>query len=375
MNGTMEDLLRQALQRQAERAVDPARVRAALPSRAARRTRRRFGSLAAGLAAAAALTAFAVPVLGLDDAPTGGTGAGPAASPSASASAPAPAQVTPEAVAMRYKPTWLPAGLRERARTVPVGPGNAYDGPVRIWKPAGAEGGTDKGGSRLEFGAIGLKDGANQFGDFGRQVDVNGRLGRLVGSADTKSYVHWLIDPQTVIFIHNVSLGLSDDDLLRVARSVQPDPGQLPIPLRLGWLPTGMAPFSAEVAGDSASRWQVEITAMGQPPAGPPAQPTAAKDKEGASSGERWIYARLGPATDAPAGGEAVDVGGRPARVVARAGEGPVPFEHTYVVVALDSGLTLTVHAMVPEVSRADLLAVAAAIDVASAPDLSWLGT
>jgi len=46
MNGTTEDLLRQALRQQAERAVDPDRVRAALPARAARRTRRRYGSLA-----------------------------------------------------------------------------------------------------------------------------------------------------------------------------------------------------------------------------------------------------------------------------------------------------------------------------------------
>ena len=122
MNGTTEDLLRQALRRQAERAVDRDRVRAALPARAARRTRRRYGSLAGGLVAAAALTAFAVPVLSLDDAgPGGGAGRGTdglaaPGSPSVSAPAAAPARDMPDAVAMRYKPTWLPAGLRERAR-------------------------------------------------------------------------------------------------------------------------------------------------------------------------------------------------------------------------------------------------------------------
>ena len=169
MNGTMDDLLRQALQRQAERAVDPARVRAALPARAARRARRRYGSLAVGLTAAAALAVFAVPVLGLDDARSGDPAASPvpADTPSTSAAA---APLTPDSVALRYRPTWLPSGLRERARTVPLGPGNAYDGPVRTWKRADAAGGTDKGGSRLEFGAIGLKDGANQFGDGGRPV-------------------------------------------------------------------------------------------------------------------------------------------------------------------------------------------------------------
>src|SRR5688572_16629013 len=211
MNST-EDLLRQALRRQADRAVEPDRVRAALPARAARRTRRRYGSMAAGLVAAAALTAFAVPVLGLDDAGPGrdidtAVGASPSATPSASR----PASVMPADVAMRYKPTWLPAGLWEQARTVPVGPGNPYDGPVRIWKRGDAERGFDTGGSRLEFAAIGLKDGADQFGDFGEAVDIGGRPGRLVGGGgESKSYVHWLIDPQTVIFIHNVSVGISD---------------------------------------------------------------------------------------------------------------------------------------------------------------------
>jgi hypothetical protein len=371
MNGTLEDLLRQALQRQADRAVAPDRVRAALPARTARRTRRRIGSMAVGLSAAAALTAFAVPVLGLDDART--TGGGPAAPPSASAAPPSAGPLTPEAVALRYKPTWLPSGLRERARAVPVGPGTVYDGPVRIWKRSGAGGGIDTGGSRLEFGAIALKDGANQFGDEGSPVEINGRPGRLVGSADTKSYIHWLIDPQTVIFIHNVGIGLSDDELLRVARSVQPDPGQLSIPLRLTWLPTGMRPFSAEIAGDSVARWQLELTAMAQRPAA--AEPTGAKDKESTASSERWIYVRLGTTTDAPSGGEVVDIGARQARVAVRAADDPArPEQHTYVVMALDSGLTLTVYGMAPEVSRDDLVAVAAGVVTAAAPDLSWLG-
>jgi len=372
MNGTMDDLLRQALQRQAERAVDPARVRAALPARAARRARRRYGSLAVGLTAAAALAVFAVPVLGLDDARSGDPAASPvpADTPSTSAAA---APLTPDSVALRYRPTWLPSGLRERARTVPLGPGNAYDGPVRTWKRADAAGGTDKGGSRLEFGAIGLKDGANQFGDGGRPVDINGRPGRLVGSADSKSYVHWLIDPQTVIFVNNVSLGMSDEDLLRVARSVQPDPVQLAIPVRLRWLPAGMKPFSAEVAGDSAARWQAEVNATG-PPAGGAVPPPTGKDKESTASSERWVYVRLGTTTDAPSGGEAVVVAGRQGRLVTKPIDG-LPLEHAYVVVTLDSGLTLTVFALLPELSRDDLLAVAAGVETGPAPDLGWLGT
>ena len=52
-----------------------------------------------------------------------------------------------------------------------------------------------------------------------------------------------------------------------------------------------------------------------------------------------------------------------------------VPGEHTYVVVPLDSGLTLTVFAIVPDVSRADLAKVAANASVGTAPDLGWLGS
>jgi hypothetical protein len=228
------------------------------------------------------------------------------------------------------------------------------------------------GGSRLEFAAIALKDGANQFGDVGDPVDINGRPGRFAGAGEEKSYVHWLIDPQTVIFIEHVDMGLSDEDVLRIARSVQPDPSQLAIPLRLGWLPTGMSPFSAQFAGDSADHWQLEISAMAQQPAG---QTSHTKEsKESSASSERWVYVRLGPTTDAPDGGEPTEINGRPARIAARTAEGPVPGEHTYVVVNLGSGLKLTVYSVVPELPRADLIAVATAAEVGPTPDLSWLG-
>ena len=372
-----DDLLRQALQRQADRAPDPDRVRAALPRRAARRTRRRYGSMAGGLVAAAALAAFAVPVLALDDAPAP-RGAGPGASPSASADPTAPAApVAPAAVGLRYRPTWLPAGLTERSRSVPLGPGFGYDGPVRIWKRANAGAGFDTGGSRLEFGAVDTENGADQFGDDGQAVDINGKPGRLSPApGDGKSSLHWMIDPQTVIFIHNVEAGVSEADLLRIARSVQPDPGQVAVPVRFGWLPTGMAPKLAQFAGDSADRWQLELTAYGKnPTASPP--PTSEKGgKEGGQDPNRGIYARLGRTTDAPDGGESITVAGRPARLVVRPIEGPkpMPMEHAYVVVELGSGLKLTVFSVFPDVSRDDLIATAAAVEVGPTPDLSWLG-
>jgi hypothetical protein len=175
-----------------------------------------------------------------------------------------------------------------------------------------------------------------------------------------------------VIFIHNVEAGLSDADLLRIARSVQPDPGQVAVPVRFGWLPAGMAPKLAQFAGDSADRWQLELTAHGKNPA---ASPPPASEKGGRDP-DRGIYVRLGRTTDAPDGGESITVAGRPARLVVRPIEGPqpVPMEHARLVVELASGLKLTVFSVFPDVSRDDLIATAAAIEIGPTPDLSWLG-
>lgn len=366
-----ENLLREALQRQADRAADPDLVRAALPRRAARRTRRRYGSMIGGLVVAGALTAFAVPVLALDDAPAP-RGAGPAAS--ATGSAPAGSEV-PAAVGLRYKPTWLPSGLTERARTVPLKSDYGYDGPVRYWKRTGTDPGFYTGGDRLEFGVITAKNGVDQFGDDGEAVDINGKQGRYSGgSGDDKSSLHWMIDAQTVIFIHNVETGVSAADLLKIARSVQPDRDQVPVPLRFGTLPAGMAPVAAQFSGDSAERWQLEITASGPVP-GASESPDPEKDKPTQGS-TRGMYVHLGQTTDAPDGGETTSVGGRPARIVIRPMEGPAAAlgDHAWVVVELASGLKLTVFGSIPAVTRDEILAAAATVEVGAVPDFSWLG-
>jgi len=111
-----------------------------------------------------------------------------------------------------------------------------------------------------------------------------------------------------------------------------------------------------------------------RPPDANPVPPSDKASKEGMDSGERWVYARLGRGTDAPDGGESIVVGGRPARLVWRPIGNGVPGEHTYVVVPLGSGLTLTVFAIVPDLSRADLERIAGGIEVGAVPDLSWLG-
>lgn len=67
----------------------------------------------------------------------------------------------------------------------------------------------------------------------------------------------------------------------------------------------------------------------------------------------------------------------RPARVIIQplAQPGPPGIGHGWVVVDLASGLTLTVFGSVPDVSRDDLIATAAAVAIGTVPDLSWLGS
>jgi hypothetical protein len=48
--------------------------------------------------------------------------------------------------------------------------------------------------------------------------------------------------------------------------------------------------------------------------------------------------------------------------------------QHAWVVIDLASGLKLTVFTLFPDVSREDLLATAAAVEVGQLPDLGWLG-
>jgi hypothetical protein len=267
-------------------------------------------------------------------------------------------------VGLRYKPTWLPAGFTERSRSVPLGPGAGFDGPVRYWK------GTAQRDSQLQFGAVDTENGADPFNDIGQAVDINGRpgwLGSGKGVGPRMSLVHWMIDSKTVIFIRNLNAGVSDDDLLRMARSVQPDPGQVAVPMRLGWLPTGMASDEASFTGDSPERWELNITTSGPKPPGTP--PTPGKEID-----ERWLFVRLGPTTDAPDGGETITVAGRPARLVVRPTAVPGT-EDNFVVVELASGLKLTVFAVLPNFSREDLIATAAAVEVGKTiPDLSWMG-
>jgi len=171
--------------------------------------------------------------------------------------------------------------------------------------------------------------------------------------------------------------------MVRIARSVRPDTARLAIPLRVGWLPAGMAMFGGSVEGGPPTSWTMQVH-LGTP----------AGDKRGTPAGDkndtRACTIVVGTATPAPSGGEALTVGGRSARFVTRTVANGQPVSVGYLVVELGDGLLLTGISTVAQpaapvtaeraarptatVSREDLVRIAESAQIGPLPDLSWLG-
>jgi hypothetical protein len=360
----LENLVRAAQERQAEQAVHPDRIRAALPARAARLARRRrYTALGAGAAAVATAAALAIPVLAL----RGGTGG--SAAPPANTGAPA-VTVTLTTVALRYRPTWLPTGVAERIRIAPLeaATGEPFAGPIRMWTPQPV--GTDGrwGGTGLGLHVRHAQGADDPQANDGKLVDINGKPGYYHGTpGDEKAYLEWRADSDTVVSVDQLRLGLTEADLVRVARSVRPDPGQQRAPLALGWLPDGMNLSSIEVSGDSPAAWLATLSAEDRH-----LTKDLSSHKE-SKEGPRAITVSVSPTTTAPPGGEELVVGGHPARLVSRS---DIP-NMWYLVVNLGPGRLLTVVASWPvarPLTRDDLIRVAEQTTVDDQADVSWIG-
>jgi hypothetical protein len=378
----LEDLVRAAQERQAERAPHPDRIRSALPARAARLARRRrYGAATAVAAAVAVATAVTVPTLAL----RGGGGAGPqpAAPPSATvAESPAVPVLAP--VGLRFRPTWLPDGLAERIRRVSGGGtdlvgavgGEATGAVSRIWTPGpvGTDGHGGSTGLTLDARAATAAD--DPQANTGKPVDVNGERGYYHGSrGDQKSYLEWRADAGTVVTIDEHRLGLTESEMVRIARSVRPDPARVQVPLTLGWLPGDLVPLGGEISGDSPTAWLAQLAAVTAPAAGEAAPATPPSGKE-TKEEPRTITVSLSPTTTAPAGGEQVTVGGCPGRLVTRR---DLPGANMlYLVVDLGEGRLLTVIGSWPTanpLTRDDLIRVAANATPGDAGAAAWIGT
>ncbi|HEX8631106.1 MAG TPA: hypothetical protein VF755_23355 [Catenuloplanes sp.] len=360
MTLNLEDLIRAAQQHQADRAVHPGRIQGALPARSARAVRhRRYGRLATTAAAVAVAAAVTVPVLALRVSSDTATSL-PAAPTAAASTAPDAPQTTGLSgdvgpIPLLYRPTWLPAGYTERIRRLPLGSDRDKDVAAvqRFWT-AGSVGTDGNGGAAgLSLDVRRATEATDPSTEDGEQVDVNGRPGVYLG-VDGKSYLRWRPDHDTVLSVAAHRPGLSRSDLLRVARSVRPDPATMVLPLRLGWLPDGLPSGHAEVSGDAPNVWFGQISAQGL-------SPNAARDGKTAKLGGRSISVAAGPSTIAPGGGQRLTVAGRPARLVERdAGSGSTTMR--YLVVELAGGRLLTVTGSWPPVdplTTADLVRVA----------------
>lgn len=353
MSTHLEDLLRAAQQRVADRAPDPDRIRAGLPARARRKARRRTGTLVVAVAVAGALTVPAL-VLRRDNS----VSVQPAAPNPQTSSAPA------GSVPLRYRPTWLPAGLGERSRIaslVSLGDGH-LDGVNRTWTSGPLSASLETKHPSLSLGFRNAKTADEPRANQGTAVDINGKTGYYHGAGgDTKSYVEWRIDADLVASVFQSGLGLTQQQLVRIAESVQPDPAALAVPMRLNWLPDDLKAQFVEATGNDPAGWRFRVSGEKQ-------REFTGKDVTDAN---RSVSVEYGTALSigVPDGGEAITVAGRPGRYVERAVEGSMVVP--YVVVDMGQGRFITVIAN--GVSRADMIKVAANVEVTGEPDLAWL--
>lgn len=365
MNPDIDDLVRDAVRRQEALAVDPERIRARMPVRAARQHRtRRIATLATVGVAAAVAVAVAVPVIALRDPDPGG--AGPAASSTAPTTGPAiPGLATG---ALKYRPTWLPDGMVERFRAIPLaaapGPKDTTD---RMWKPTSLDDGPDghlglaswnfepSAGDTAEPPVI--RDDHGNVGDTaGHAVDINGKPGYY--GTET---VTWQVDADTKLMLYGPGTGLSEEDMLRIARSVVPDTTELRAPMRLDWLPDGVSGQFLSVSGDSPSKWSSQIFADGD---------------------HAYVAVSIGT-TPPAAGGEQVTINGRAATLLEDDEDDPIRAGYRTswrLTMDLGDGRYLAVRGgRVPtrpgtSLTRDDMVRVAENVVPDPSPDLSWLG-
>ncbi|MBO0869361.1 MAG: hypothetical protein J2P15_12420, partial [Micromonosporaceae bacterium] len=334
----VEDLIRAAQENMAARAADPDRVRRALPARISRRARtRRYGGLGVTAAAVAAAAAVAVPVLVLPGAaPPEGTP--PGSPPSDALSAP-----------LLFRPGWLPPGLAEWSRIVSPAWEDGDQCVVRTWSakpasPAEADRVTGEivktvAGIQAPFLTLQVCPGGADT-SVGTPVAIGGWAGHLIR---VRSAVGILWSGAGGLAFDVTEAGLSEQDALRFARSVRPDPSTMALPLSFGWLPPGARLSHAQAIGESAGTWQMTIDGgVGAHPGQAPPLVLFIELTSGAPAGD-------GDTIMVPPGGESLTVAGHPARYVTQnpavlTGTPGVTSRYAvqFLVVELGGGLRLT---------------------------------
>lgn len=288
---TIEDLVREAAGRQAERAAPAERILTGLPARIAlARRRRRIGvATGAALVAAAVAAAIAVPSLVVErDDPV----VTPPPPPSTSADVP-----------LGYRPGWVPGGFTEKSRawTADLGrPGGAK--VSRRWKMPTTKV-REEPSLELEVWPD-VADVRRQRGTFGDPIDVNGAEGDYWRSSDgVSSQLSWSPGGHVVLRLTARDVNVGRDVLLRMAKSVAPDPSTLNPPVRLRSLPDGWSIIGADVNDSEYAPWKARLSLRGPRPDDPKAPPRSISITV---DGDNELIGR---------GGAKVTVAGRPARL------------------------------------------------------------
>jgi hypothetical protein len=185
------------------------------------------------------------------------------AAPTAQAGAlePAPATVAapyslPTSIPLRFAPEWVPPQWAEYGRRAWADEGEA--GAARTWSatPTLAQG--ELKGNRFELSYRRASGGL----EGGTPVDINGRPGMVLWDED-KSTVEWLADADTVVSLRQWGNRIGETDLLRIARSVRPDPAVMTVPLHVSPVPAGYTPIGLEISGRSPGSWQALLYLSG----------------------------------------------------------------------------------------------------------------
>ena len=373
MTVPIEDLVRDAQRRQADRAVSPERIRAALPRRRRRYDLRRRGTIAAFAAVVAVAAAVAGPalVLGRHGAVTvvrpgapaqGRPSTAPATAPATPSTPPAPPTVSPAPLGFTIGSP--PSGLVERIRWADTGGGQNAATQTRMWSSLPVDDYGDLKSSRL------LLRVERTTGDGGVSglvaITVGGKPGWYDGiDAPDKSYVSWKPDPDTLLTVEQHGLGLSRSRLVTLAESVRPDSTTLAPVATFGWLPGAFSVNHLGLSGNSGTSWRGELSAVS----------AGAQDGRGVSMAGPELSLTLGSSTTETGQGEPVTVRGHTGKLVTDDSQGPALSRLT-LVVDLGGGTWLTLMEMgtastLP--TKADLLHVAEALQLAT-PDLSWMG-
>jgi hypothetical protein len=348
---TIEDLIRSAQERQAARAVPQSHILATLAGRASRRRRQQRWAMTGAVAAVAAIVA--VPVVASRPSPSPDAVAAGPTSPSPSPSA-APTRAPMPDIALGFRPGWMPSGFSERIRQFTAADPSDGFGPTltRTWRRQVGAGDPFTAEAEVTlYVRTAVPDPAAAMDTSGSRITINGHAGYYSGTpGENKSTVDWVIGSHTLLMVSADHLTLSEDDLLRIARSVRSDAGTSPVPLRLPWLPDGWTNTNVTISGPSQAKWRVEISGQ---------------DAQGSLS------VIVGSAAEAPAGGAALPmpIAGHPARHPVRTDKPGIGFN--YLVLDLGHGRYMTLVGS-GAVTFTDLTKIAYSAEVLPA-GLGWL--